>query len=71
MDFEIHQVDFWNKVACMYMPNNNFKLTGKRWYVQDTHFKLGLRFVSYMSGVLTFKIIDKNKWLLAKIKYGF
>lgn len=74
MDFEIkiENTDYWNAFKSLYGISHagNFMALRNK---PDIANRLGLEYVvmDHTSGVhYIFRVIDKQKWLLAKIKYG-
>ena len=72
MEFKISYLQFWDKVG----SNLGFKYYkmicyGATYLEEQPELKeLGLKITSGHESIFTFRVIDKQKFFLAKIKYG-
>jgi hypothetical protein len=74
MIFEICPKDFWHKVEDLYIGDSRHVKD-----MDDKHIKLGLKYKNTLSNetifditdiTFQFDVIDKEKFFIAKIKYG-
>jgi hypothetical protein len=78
MEFEITSDEFWFKLKGVYPVHENWHIEDKR--IQDiSKRELGLRYIETIytdkidrpySSIFKFKIVNKQNFLWAKMKYG-
>lgn len=72
MEFKINYLQFWDKVGSnLGFEFNKMVCYGATYLEEQPELKeLGLKITSGRVSIFTFQVIDKQKYLLAKIKYG-